>query len=83
MKRGVRTSDELATLAQVLYLCAPKFVTDGPLAHGFGITKRQSACLAVQIEERTTLIPEVARILFRQDTRERSAMLQQSIADCT
>jgi hypothetical protein len=82
-KRDVPTTSEMATLALALYVCAPEYVTSGPLAHGLSLTERQSTCLAEQITLYSVVVPEVSRIMFGRAEKERSETLNQLIKDCT
>jgi hypothetical protein len=77
------TGDAMTVFASVLYICASEYVVGGLLPRTFNINERHSRCVADRLMRQTTLIPEVARLMFRQGASKRSPALRRLIADCT
>jgi hypothetical protein len=83
LERRAPTRDEMSTFATALYLCAPAYLTGGPLAQSLRVPPGRAACVANRIAGGlTSLVPEVSRILFAQRNGRRSTRLRQVIADC-
>jgi hypothetical protein len=77
------TIRQMAASATTMYLCAPEFVTSGPLAAGLRTTPEAAQCVAQSLAEWSNLIPEAAATVFRRTRTTHSAALNELIARCT
>jgi hypothetical protein len=78
----VLTTDQMTQIASALYMCAPDYVVNGPLARSFDLRRENAACLASRVVGSGAAIPEVVRIMFGQGERKRSGALETLIASC-